>query len=524
MASNHPAVREAAGRPGGWRHPGWAWTVRYSGVVTVGWTVSGLLLGAALGGVYTLITGDWHQGTTHDELWLTLGLTVVAVVIAAWCLVAVLGRARVTRHNGTAYILRETAQGWARDDAAKFLAESRRQFARVIDVPGPATLDSSWGWTLDDQAERWDAKVNELAVAFRALHLDDDPSSPSGIFLWAWWSVATAFGMRVTAAERGLELDVWQRPSTSRTFQEAPVPWANRPHSFRGAGSTGLNLLEFEWPVSLTATPATAHSPAAGPEPAVLLIRVGRKEWGGIPDAGATPEPEPGQRYDLHIRDAAGACPSGKTDAVLHELRYDLPIGTIPWHDFPALVTASADWIVRRAGSLKGRALLLGTVIPPEVALGVGIRAGHAARSGWPAHLWPLMYDQANGGFVVPRLNLGTAALNERLATCLPSSSYESGRRIRPPSRPASSPRPGSCTAWPAPCSRALAQTTPTRKRRGRHGHYAATPAKARAGCSAVPGCQRASRKASSPHAARSAWDRPSARSSAPSPTSHSVQ
>lgn len=136
VASSGPAVREAAAPPGGWRHPGSAWTVRYGGAVGVGWTVSGLLFGAALGGVYALITGDWRNGTTWGELWLTVGLAVVAVLIGAWCLTAVVGRARLTRRNGTAYILREQARGWDRDDAARFLAESRRQFARVIQVPG----------------------------------------------------------------------------------------------------------------------------------------------------------------------------------------------------------------------------------------------------------------------------------------------------------------------------------------------------------------------------------------------------
>ena len=42
--------------------------------------------------------------------------------------------------------------------------------------------------------------------------------------------------------------------------------------------------------------------------------------------------------------------------------------------------------------------------------LGLGIRAGRLNRSGWPSHLWPLQY--AAGGFVVPRLNLGTTPLD----------------------------------------------------------------------------------------------------------------
>jgi len=392
--------------------------VRYGGAVGVGWTVSGLLLGAALGGVYSLATGDLSNGGTQVQLWLTVGLTVVAAGIAAWCLVAVLGAGRVRSRNGTAYIIREQAQGWARDDAEGFLTESRRQFARVIEVPGPVALDSGWDWPLDDGAAAWDRKVDELAVAFRALHLDAGAATPSGIFMWAWWSVAMAFGMRVTAAERGLSLDVWQRPSDGRTAQEAPVPWASRPHAFGDALGPALaspvTPRTFSWPVRLTVSPGSRPGsglPAGAPgDVAVLLVRVGRKPWGGIPDAGLTPEPEPGREYDLDVRDVAGACAGGKAPAELHELRYDLPIGTVPWHDFPALVTACADWIERTASKLAGRTLLLGTVVPAEVALGIGIRAGRANRAGWPSHLWPLQHSA--DGLVVPRLNLGVARLD----------------------------------------------------------------------------------------------------------------
>jgi hypothetical protein len=392
--------------------------VRYGGAIGVGWTVSGLLLGAALGGVYSLATGDWSNGGTWTQLWLTVGLFVVAVAIGAWCLVAVLGASRVKRRNGTAYILQEQARGWDADDAGKFLAQSKRQFARVIQVPGPVMLDNGWGWALDDEAALWDRKLDELAVAFRALHHDDDPESPNGIFMWAWWSVAMAFGMRVTAAERGLLLDVWKRPSFGRTPQEAPVPWATRPHSFGddspspavSAGASRVHPAEFTWPIRLDVSRKGASRSRASRDVAVLLVRVGRKEWGGIPDAGVTPQPEPDRRYDLDVRDAAGTCHSGKSEVVLHELRYDLPIGTVPWHDYPALVAACADWIVRTAGSLPGHTLLLGMNAPPEVALGLGIRAGQVNRSGWPSDLRPLQH--AADGFVVPRLNLGTAALN----------------------------------------------------------------------------------------------------------------
>lgn len=236
-----------------WLHPGWSWTVRFGGAVGVAWGLVTLLLGSALGGVYSLATGDWHSTGTWTQLWLTIGLAAAAAGIAAWCLTAFAGRRRMLRRNGTAYIVREQARGWSRDEAARFLAESRRQFARVIEVPGPGVLDGSWDWPLDEDAARWDAKLAELAVAFRALNLDDNPGTPNGIFIWAWWAVAMAFGTRITAADRGLVLDVWQRPSTGRTQQQEPVPWSARPHRF-GAVTAALSTREFSWPVRLTVT------------------------------------------------------------------------------------------------------------------------------------------------------------------------------------------------------------------------------------------------------------------------------
>jgi hypothetical protein len=415
-----PAGRGGPGAPGGWRHPGWAWTVRYGGAITAGWGAVTLLFGGALGGVYSLTTADLDTTGAWVQLWLTIGLAVVAAGIATACLVVMRGGDRMRAQNGTAYILKEEARGWDQDDASRFLAETRRQFARVITVPGPAALDKGWDWALDD-AGRWDGRVNSLAVAFRALHADDDPASPNGLFMWAWWSVALAFGLRVTAAERGLSLDVWQRPSFGRTSQQAPVPWASRPHAFGSSGdasgssaeASGLPArpVEVQWPVRLTVSPGRSPTAVASRDAALLLIRVGHQAWGSIPDARVTPSPEPGKRYDLHVRDAAAACIDGQSEVVLHELRYDVPsVASVPWSEFPALVAACADWLTRQAASLAGRTLLLGAVIPPEVALGLGIRAGQASRGGWPSHLWPLMHSQADG-LVVPRLNLGTASV-----------------------------------------------------------------------------------------------------------------
>jgi hypothetical protein len=84
-----------------------------------------------------------------------------------------------------------------------------------------------------------------------------------------------------------------------------------------------------------------------------------------------------------------------------------------PWHAIPSLVAASADWIERKSAELAGHTLLLGTTMPPEAALGLGIVAGQAKSTRWPENLWPLVYWRDKDSLVVPDLNLGRAALRD---------------------------------------------------------------------------------------------------------------
>ena len=57
--------------------------------------------------------------------------------------------------------------------------------------------------------------------------------------------------------------------------------------------------------------------------------------------------------------------------------------------------------------------MLLGATMLPETALGLGITAGQVHRTRWPENLWPLVYQPGTDSLVVPRLNLGTAALRD---------------------------------------------------------------------------------------------------------------
>jgi hypothetical protein len=399
-----------------WLHPGWSWTVGRAWVITALSASVTLIVGAVLGALPALLAGSWHDAQTRDQTWVLIGFAAVSLAAAATAVMLNRKRRWVLGQNGTAYVIQEVAADWARQDERAFLDSAGRYFARVIQVPGPGQLGHPWNWPLGDGAQRWDPKVTELVRSFQALHSDDNPKTPSGILIWTWWAVAAAFGMRVTAADRDLVLDVWHRPSHARAGDVETVIGSERPHRFGTTEPVALARLlpdsaprEVTWPVKLTVTQRkTVPAAAAGKPVSVLLLRLGQQSWGPLREVYA--EPEPDGQHDLKIDDAAGIIPGESSDTLIHELRcLPPPDGQFPWPAIPSLVAACADWIERKTAELDGHTLLLGTVMPPEAALGLGITAGQVRRTGWPKDLWPLVYHARAGTLVVPHLNLGTA-------------------------------------------------------------------------------------------------------------------
>ena len=140
----------------------------------------------------------------------------------------------------------------------------------------------------------------------------------------------------------------------------------------------------------------------------VLLLRLGYQRWGPLPGPGS----EPAHPLHLEVSDAAGVTPRRASRVTIHELRCLPPHGDqFPWHAIPSLVTASTDWIERKSAKLAGHTLLLGAIMPPETALGLGITAGQPQHTRWPQNMWPLVYQTATDSLVVPYLNLGRAVL-----------------------------------------------------------------------------------------------------------------
>ena len=270
-----------------WLHPGWSWTVGRAWLITALSASVTLILGAVLGALPALLAGSWHDPQTRDQTWVLIGFAAVSLLAAVTALVLYRKRRWVLRQNGTAYIIQEQAALWDGQDEKPFLDSAGRYFARVAAVPGPGRFGRSWDWPLGADAARWDAKVTDLAHSFLALALDDNQDTPNGIFMWAWWAVAAAFSMRVTAAHRDLVLDVWQRPSHGRAGHIEPITRQQRPHQFGYADPVPLAELlpesaprEFTWTAELRTTHLVpAASPPAADRISVLLLRLGRERW-----------------------------------------------------------------------------------------------------------------------------------------------------------------------------------------------------------------------------------------------------
>jgi hypothetical protein len=403
--------------PARWPRPGWSWTVTHEWTISAAFASATLLIGAGLAGIPVAVGGSWHDPEVRDQTWAFTALGVAGLVLLTAIMIVRGGRERMLRDNGTVYIVQEPSDGWASDQARDFLIAARRRFARTIVVPGPGRLTGPWDWPLDDGARHWDQKVTELTRSFKALHLDDDPQSPNGIFMWASWAVAVSFAARICAADRELVLDVWQRPSAGRASELKAISWGQGAHRFPAGRSPASTFQlapecaprQYTWAATVTTTARVRkeNGLAEDPRVSVLLLRLGRQSWGPLRASGGPSGPH---RVSLHLEDAAGLGLPARFRVHIHELRALPPAGQLhfPWQAFPSLVSSAAQWIQSTATRLDGHVLLLGSVVPPEVALGLGITA---ARAEWPATLWPIVYQVGGGALVIPRLELGSNAL-----------------------------------------------------------------------------------------------------------------
>lgn len=139
-----------------------------------------LILGAVLGALPALLTGSWSDPQTRDQTWVLLGFTVASLAAAVNTIVLYRKRRWVLQQNGTAYVIRELASDWDRQDEKVFLDSADRYFARVIKVPGPASsADPGIGRSISARSTGMAKSTNWLALS-RRYGLTTIPVRPTG--------------------------------------------------------------------------------------------------------------------------------------------------------------------------------------------------------------------------------------------------------------------------------------------------------------------------------------------------------
>lgn len=391
------------------------------------------LLGSALGIVPDLIANNPHSEDFLLRAITFLVILVLGLVTLYWGGWLWTRRGVILARHGTAYIVDELAQTWTYEEKRNFVSEIGTEFASVLKVPGPADLGQDWRWPLGDGAENWGDKVNELVRALWAVNFNDDQATHNALFVWAWWPVAIALGARATSGRRGFVLRIRQRPSSGREGALGAGGWRQDPHVF--VRDPRLETVGGEQParrarLTITPRPGLPQSPEAATPVTVLLVRMTRGPWGPV-----TSSPEaPAEPIEFDIDDAAGIGIDGTCDADLLEWRCLAPDNAShEWRTYPALAQSAVQWISDKHATLKGT-VLVGMLIPQEIAVGIGVSVAHTPETTWPAHLWPIQYKtpapvkpddghgaanrstplvkDRHGGFVIPKLDLGWGSLN----------------------------------------------------------------------------------------------------------------
>jgi hypothetical protein len=299
-------------------------------------------------------------------------------------------------------VLQESAPAWDREENRSFLAVVKSQFEAARAIPGPGDLIDGQAWRFGEASRHWDDRVDVLVNAFRAVRSNDDPASPTALYLWAPWSVAFAFGFRATSGQRGVNLQIRQRPSNGRLGRIEPMGFAPTGHTFRNPGELSLPAVCREHAVRLsTGPPKLFGRKRQTPPVTVLLVRTSDMLYGSLA-AGASDSVR-----TLAVEDAGGLGLPRHAAVTLHEWHCQPPGGLIEWDDYPAVAAAAAVWIRDRAEAARGSIVLLGVLVPQEIGAGIGIVA--ARLPSWPVRLWPLMFDVERRRLTTVHLNLGRA-------------------------------------------------------------------------------------------------------------------
>ena len=367
---------------------------------------------------------------------------------------------RDAQRRGTVYVVREpgtSADEWEHDEAQaqEFINALRLSFPEVRQVPGPSELHR-WPWPLGEGAELWDHYVDELVTAIRVVRRGDNPRTQKSLVVWARWPVAIAAVSRLLSAERGPVPGIRQRVSYGRSprmervdpaqaalsfdpvRQEDSHPEASQtstrrlrrrltPGTWSGFGASApprAQHFTHHGTITISGRPTRGRTPRTQ-NPAkvtVLLVRLNSHSWGPLVSEPARDGQLGQDGIKVEVDDAEGIGIDGTFCLEIREWRC-LPAdpgaqGAHRWSHFEAIAEEVTRWIAAEVPAQPGCPLLLGTVMPQEIGLGIGIHIHRRDAPEWPSHLFPLVWN--THCFVIPHLDLGWESLRTARRNTVP--------------------------------------------------------------------------------------------------------
>lgn len=376
-----------------------------------------LVVGGIVGSIPDIVAGD----PSKLDFWIRSRVGAISAVIGLGVLVSYFAvtrrRIMVLAGRGTSYVVDSPAETWKPEEKQVYLTEAAREFADVIEVPGPTGL-SNWRWPLGEGAGRWSDAVDDLVLSFRSVQANDDGATPNSVVCWAMFPVAVGFAARACSADRNLTLAIRQRPSRGRAGPIEVPDWKQPAHSFE--------------PITLDSRLGTAHSPRAvrltltdpggtmrgraseaAPTPGsaenatacgsrVLVVRLHGGDWNGLRPGVSGPD-------EIQALNRSGTPIPVSDSAELYEWSCVSATGRHAWKDYPRLTSEIVEWIAQTADPVGFN--FIGMLVPQEIQLGIGIQVARRQSYEWPSRLWPLLKPDNDHPLTVPGIDLGWESL-----------------------------------------------------------------------------------------------------------------
>lgn len=331
---------------------------------------------------------------------LAIGVVLLLLGLRQWSQLQRLGTL------GRAVVIDETGEHWEKEDLDDFTRQLRRSFE---DVRLVSNGDANWKWPLVGcPPDAWERHVSALTQTFLGeARKGGNPSGEISVFIYASWAVGLSWACRVKRWSNSPEFSIRQRSSRGRQGELLIDSATSPPISYMGRIAKNAR---YSVEARVVETSIRSTERRSIDEPTILLVRMTTSDWGTVGDNEVS--------GPLEIDDGANLGRLDRRSLEVIECRFSPPTsGFFQWSDFPALAKATVEFIVSHAN--PSGLNLLGLLVPPEVAPGIGILISRLENeSQWPDSLWPVVADFREGHapprLVIAPLRLGARALKLR--------------------------------------------------------------------------------------------------------------